>query len=134
LDDRRDVFVSTACHSITDYNDFVNPNNVKVVLDKNSQALYFSRAPIPFPRDEFNQKIIGREGFYKHIGIYAYRAKFLKGFKDIEQVPLEDIEKLEQLRILYAGYKIGVVHSIDTPFPGVDTPEDLKRVRKLFSN
>ena len=57
-----------------------------------------------------------------------------KGFKDIEQVPLEDIEKLEQLRILYAGYKIGVVHSIDTPFPGVDTPEDLEKVRKLFSN
>ena len=134
LDDRRDVFVSSACHSITDYNDFVNPNNVKVVLDKNSQALYFSRAPIPFPRDEFNQKIIGREGFYKHIGIYAYRAKFLKGFKDIEQAPLEDIEKLEQLRILYAGYKIGVVQSIDTPFPGVDTPEDLERVRKLLSN
>ncbi len=134
LENKKDIFVSTACHSISDYNDFINPNNVKVVVDKNFQALYFSRAPIPFPRDEFNQKIIGREGFYKHIGIYAYRAKFLKGFKDIEQVPLEDIEKLEQLRILYAGYKIGVVHSIDTPFPGVDTPEDLEKVRKLFSN
>ena len=134
LDHHNDVFVSTACHSISDYNDFINPNNVKVVLDKNSQALYFSRAPIPFPRDEFAQKIIGKEGFYKHIGIYAYRAKFLKNYKDIAQAELEDIEKLEQLRILYAGYKIGVVVSVDNPMIGVDTPEDLEKVRKLFSN
>ena len=134
LDYQKEVFVSTACHSISDYNDFINPNNVKVVLDKNSQALYFSRAPIPFPRDEFTQKIIGRKGFYKHIGIYAYRAKFLKDFNRIGEAELEDIEKLEQLRILYAGYKIGVVQSNDTPSAGVDTPEDLERVRKLFSN
>ena len=134
LDHHKDVFVSTACHSISDYNDFINPNNVKVVLDKNSQALYFSRAPIPFPRDEFAQKMIGKEGFYKHIGIYAYRAKFLKSYKDIAQTELEDIEKLEQLRILYAGYKIGVVASVDSPMIGVDTPEDLEKVRKLFSN
>ena len=134
LDHHKDVFVSTACHSISDYNDFINPNNVKVVLDKNSQALYFSRAPIPFPRDEFAQKMIGKEGFYKHIGIYAYRAKFLKNYKDIAQTELEDIEKLEQLRILYAGYKIGVVASVDSPMIGVDTPEDLEKVRKLFSN
>ena len=134
LDHHKDVFVSTACHSISDYNNFINPNNVKVVLDKNSQALYFSRAPIPFPRDEFAQKMIGKEGFYKHIGIYAYRAKFLKNYKDIAQTELEDIEKLEQLRILYAGYKIGVVASVDNPMIGVDTPEDLEKVRKLFSN
>lgn len=134
LHHHKDVFVSTACHSISDYNDFINPNNVKVVLDKNSQALYFSRAPIPFPRDEFAQKMIGKEGFYKHIGIYAYRAKFLKNYKDIAQTELEDIEKLEQLRILYAGYKIGVVASVDSPMIGVDTPEDLEKVRKLFSN
>ena len=134
LDLHKDVFVSTACHSISDYNDFINPNNVKVVLDKNLQALYFSRAPIPFPRDEFAQKIIGKEGFYKHIGIYAYRAKFLKNYKDIAQTELEDIEKLEQLRILYAGYKIGVIVSVDSPMIGVDTPEDLEKVRKLFSN
>jgi len=134
LDHHKDVFVSTACHSISDYNDFINPNNVKVVLDKNSQALYFSRAPIPFPRDELAQKMIGKEGFYKHIGIYAYRAKFLKNYKDIAQTELEDIEKLEQLRILYAGYKIGVVASVDSPMIGVDTPEDLEKVRKLFSN
>ena len=134
LDHHKDVFVSTACHSISNHNDFINPNNVKVVLDKNSQALYFSRAPIPFPRDEFTQKMIGKEGFYKHIGIYAYRAKFLKSYKDIAQTELEDIEKLEQLRILYAGYKIGVVASADNPMIGVDTPEDLEKVRKLFSN
>ena len=134
LHHHKDVFVSTACHSNSDYNDFINPNNVKVVLDKNSQALYFSRAPIPFPRDEFAQKMIGKEGFYKHIGIYAYRAKFLKNYKDIAQTELEDIEKLEQLRILYAGYKIGVVASVDSPMIGVDTPEDLEKVRKLFSN
>lgn len=131
---KKDIFVSTACHSISDYNDFISPNNVKVVLDKNSQALYFSRAPIPFPRDEFTQKMIGREEYYKHIGIYAYRAKFLKGYKDLSRAELEDIEKLEQLRILYAGYKIGVVVSKDTPIAGVDTPEDLEKVRKLFSN
>jgi len=134
LHHHKDVFVSTACHSNSDYNDFINPNNVKVVLDKNSQALYFSRAPIPFPRDEFAQKMIGKEGFYKHIGIYAYRAKFLKNYKDIAQTELEDIEKLEQLKILYAGYKIGVVASVESPMIGVDTPEDLEKVRKLFSN
>ena len=134
LDRKGDMLVSTACHPISDYNDFISPNNVKVVLDKNSQALYFSRAPIPFPRDEFTQKIIGKEGFYKHIGIYAYRAKFLKGYNDLGQAVLEDIEKLEQLRILYAGYKIGVVRSKDAPITGVDTPEDLAKVRKLLSN
>jgi 3-deoxy-manno-octulosonate cytidylyltransferase (CMP-KDO synthetase) len=134
LDLHKDVFVSTACHSISDYNDFINPNNVKVVLDKNLQALYFSRAPIPFPRDEFAQKIIGKEGFYKHIGIYAYRAKFLKTYKDMAQTELEVIEKLEQLRIIYAGYKIGVVVSVDNPMIGVDTPEDLEKVRRLFAN
>lgn len=132
LENKKDIFVSTACHSISDYNDFINPNNVKVVLDKNSQALYFSRAPIPFPRDEFTQKIIGKQGFYKHIGIYAYRVKFLKGYKDIGQAELEDIEKLEQLRILYAGHKIGVVASTVIPMTGVDTLEDLEKVRKLF--
>jgi len=134
LDHHEDVFVSSACHSISDYDDFINPNNVKVVVDKNSQALYFSRAPIPFPRDKFAQKMMGKEGFFKHIGIYAYRAQFLKGYKNIAQTELEDIEKLEQLRILYAGYKIGIVESIDNPMIGVDTPEDLEKVRKLFSN
>ena len=134
LDHHEDVFVSSACHSISYYDDFINPNNVKVVVDKNSQALYFSRAPIPFPRDKFAQKMMGKEGFFKHIGIYAYRAQFLKGYKNIAQTELEDIEKLEQLRILYAGYKIGIVESIDNPMIGVDTPEDLEKVRKLFSN
>ncbi|MCX7182229.1 MAG: 3-deoxy-manno-octulosonate cytidylyltransferase [Candidatus Methylopumilus sp.] len=134
LDLKRDILVSTACYSISDYNDFINPNNVKVVLDKNSHALYFSRAPIPFPRDEFTQKIIGKDGFYKHIGIYAYRAKFLKDYKNLRQAILEDIEKLEQLRILYAGYKIGVVTSKDAPMTGVDTPEDLAKLRKLLSS
>ena len=99
-----------------------------------STALYFSRAPIPFPRDEFTQKIIGKDGFYKHIGIYAYRAKFLKDYKNLGQAVLEDIEKLEQLRILYAGYKIGVVTSKDAPMTGVDTPEDLAKLRKLLSS
>lgn len=134
LDLKRDILVSTACYSISDYNDFINPNNVKVVLDKNSHALYFSRAPIPFPRDEFSQKIIEKDGFYKHIGIYAYRAKFLKDYKNSGQAILEDIEKLEQLRILYAGYKIGVVISKDAPMSGVDTPEDLAKLRKLLSS
>ena len=134
LDLKRDILVSTACYSISDYNDFINPNNVKVVLDKNSHALYFSRAPIPFPRDEFTQKIIGKDGFYKHIGIYAYRAKFLKDYKNLGQAILEDIEKLEQLRMLYAGYKIGVVTSKDAPMSGVDTPEDLTKLRKLLSS
>jgi 3-deoxy-manno-octulosonate cytidylyltransferase (CMP-KDO synthetase) len=134
LDHEKDILVSTACHTLSDYNDFINPNNVKVVLDKNSHALYFSRAPIPFPRDEFAQKKIGNEGFYRHIGIYAYRAKFLKHYEHIGQAKLEDIERLEQLRILYAGYKIGVVASLDAPLAGIDTQEDLERVRKLFFN
>ena len=134
LNHRREINVSTACYSISDYDDFINPNNVKVVLNQNAQALYFSRAPIPFPRDEFSKKVIEKEGFYKHIGIYAYRAKFLNDYIHIGQVELEDIEKLEQLRILYAGYKIGVVVSLDIPIIGVDTPEDLEKMRKLFDN
>ncbi|MSQ80402.1 MAG: 3-deoxy-manno-octulosonate cytidylyltransferase [Candidatus Methylopumilus sp.] len=134
LNNKKDVFVSTLCHLISDYDYFINPNNVKVVLDKDSNAMYFSRAPIPFPRDEFNKKLIKSENFYQHIGIYAYRAKFLKNYRDIKRSDLESIEKLEQLSILYAGFKIGVVKSLNAPIIGVDTAEDLEVVRKLFSN
>ena len=89
---------------------------------------------LAIPIDEFTQKIIGKDGFYKHIGIYAYRAKFLKDYKNLGQAILEDIEKLEQLRMLYAGYKIGVVTSKDAPMSGVDNPEDLTKLRKLLSS
>lgn len=132
LADQNDLYVSSACYTMTDFDEFINPNNVKVVLDKNSYALYFSRAPIPFPRDQFTKKTIEKKGFYRHIGIYAFRAHFLRDYKKIEQSALEDIEKLEQLRILHAGHKIGIVEAFDAPIGGVDTPEDLEKIRKLF--
>ena len=109
-----------------------NPNYPKVIIDKHGKAVYFSRNTIPFLRDFTKENWLLNHTFYKHIGIYAYRVKFLKGYKDIGQAELEDIEKLEQLRILYAGHKIGVVASTDIPMTGVDTLQDLEKVRKLF--
>ncbi|MGA8052036.1 MAG: 3-deoxy-manno-octulosonate cytidylyltransferase [Burkholderiales bacterium] len=118
--------VSTACHPIHDAASFANPNVVKVVLDARSRALYFSRAGIPYPRAG------GLPECYRHVGVYGYRVAFLKRYASLESSPLERFESLEQLRVLWHGYRIVVSLTHDEIPPGVDTPEDLETVRKLF--
>lgn len=127
------VQMATAAHRIHDFEEFMNPNAVKVVLDKNRNALYFSRAPIPYPRDPM---LKGEENVpenaLRHIGIYAYRAGFLQRYAEMDVSPLETAESLEQLRVLWHGFPIAVEITAHAPAAGVDTPEDLARVLKLF--
>jgi 3-deoxy-manno-octulosonate cytidylyltransferase (CMP-KDO synthetase) len=124
-----EAVMATACHAIHDEAALLNPNVVKVVIDANSNALYFSRAPIPYPRDDTYKNNIQA---YRHIGIYAYRVGFLKKYAQLSTTELEKIESLEQLRVLHHGYKIGVTTTKNAPASGVDTQEDLDYVRSLF--
>ena len=118
--------VATACHPIHDLESLANPNIVKVVLDARGFALYFSRAGIPHPRD-------GREAAgFRHIGIYAYRVSFLRRYAGLAPAPLERIEQLEQLRVLWHGERIAVTVTREAAAPGVDTPADLEAVRRLM--
>ncbi|HXZ97019.1 MAG TPA: 3-deoxy-manno-octulosonate cytidylyltransferase [Burkholderiales bacterium] len=134
LDDHTEAQVATACHTIRGRQELYNPNVVKVVLDRNSCALYFSRAPIPHARDAFAQNEWPEKlPAYRHLGIYAYRAGFLKTYAKLEPSPLEQFEALEQLRVLWHGYRIAVVVTRDAPEAGVDTPEDLQRVREFLA-
>jgi 3-deoxy-manno-octulosonate cytidylyltransferase (CMP-KDO synthetase) len=128
--------IATACHAIHDEASMRNPNIVKVVLDKFGNALYFSRAPIPWPRDAYaqNQPLPQNVIVLRHVGIYAYRASFLRDFGKLTPTPLEQIESLEQLRALYYGYKIGVTKTDQAPPSGVDTEQDLQVARRLFTN
>ncbi|MCK9408355.1 MAG: 3-deoxy-manno-octulosonate cytidylyltransferase [Bacteriovoracaceae bacterium] len=120
--------VSTAVKRTTSHQDVVNPSVVKVVLDANSYALYFSRSPIPYVRDaRTDEEWVSNTGFYKHFGIYVYRAEFLQKYTTLKQTPLEIAEKLEQLRILENEYKIRCVITEYESLP-VDTPEDLQKV------
>ena len=118
--------VSTACHAIHDQASLDNPNVVKVVLDAEGYALYFSRARIPYPR-------AGGAPCYRHAGIYGYRVGFLKKYARLKPAPLEESEALEQLRVLWHGYRIAVAVSETEIPPGVDTPQDLEAVRKMIS-
>ena len=121
--------MATACHAIHEESTLLNPNIVKVVIDANGNALYFSRAPIPYPRDDIYKTTIQA---YRHIGIYAYRVGFLKKYAQLSATELEKIESLEQLRVLHHGYKIGVTITKNAPASGVDTQQDLDYVRSLF--
>ncbi len=137
LQQRPDCAMSTAAHSIDQLADLLNPNIVKAVLDARQTALYFSRAPIPAARD-FDGKAWWEAGStlpkpLRHVGIYAYRAGFLRLFPTLAQAPLEQLESLEQLRALWHGYRIAVHVTDQAPSPGVDTQEDLDRARKLFT-
>ncbi|MEC7642112.1 MAG: 3-deoxy-manno-octulosonate cytidylyltransferase, partial [Pseudomonadota bacterium] len=111
-----------------------NPNAVKVVCDSAGYALYFSRAPIPYNRDQFksldDQQSEQVDGYMRHIGIYAYRADFIKRYVAWSESPLERIESLEQLRVLWHGEKIHVAEAIMPPAAGIDTPEDLEQARQ----
>ncbi len=135
LANNKEAVMATACHPIHSKADFLNPNIVKVVLDANGNALYFSRAPIPFPRDTFANDAELPVGMpaYRHIGIYAYRASFLKQYASISPAAIEQYECLEQLRVLHEGHKIAVSISEGAPAAGVDTEDDLAHVRRLMS-
>ena len=130
LADHVECAISTVAVSIQDVAEIANPNVVKVVLNQTGEALYFSRASIPFIRDAGMQNKIG---YLRHLGIYAYRANFLQAFTHLDPAPPEQAEALEQLRALWNGYRIAVHIAAQTPPAGVDTPEDLERVRKAFN-
>ena len=139
--------MGTAAHPIASLADYTNPNVVKVVCDARGLASYFSRAPIPCARDHAGSSwwdgaaaqaqpgVAVLAGFapLRHIGIYSYRAGFLRQFPTLAQAPTEAIEALEQLRALWHGHRIAVYQSASAPGPGVDTPEDLERVRALLA-
>ena len=120
-----DASVATACHAIHDAASLANPNVVKVVLDAKGHALYFSRAQIPYPREAGGR-------WYRHAGIYGYRAGFLQQYAGLAVCPLEETEALEQLRVLWHGYRIAVAVSETEIPPGVDTPQDLEAVRRMI--
>ena len=135
LAERTDCVMSTVAHAIDDAADLRNPNVVKVVCDAAGRALYFSRAPLPWWRDGYAQGIaaLSDPPPLRHVGLYAYRAGFLRRFPSLPPSPLEALESLEQLRVLWHGERLAVHVSDSRPGPGVDTPEDLARVRALFA-
>ena len=144
---RTEASMGTAAHAIASAADYANPNVVKVVLDARGLAHYFSRAPIPFAREhaqqdwwsgaalQANPNVAALQGFapLRHIGIYSYRAQFLRQFPALAQAPTEVMEALEQLRALWHGHRIAVHIAASAPGPGVDTPQDLQRVRQLMA-
>lgn len=136
LDARADAPMGTAAHPIADVAEFMNPNVVKVVTDASGLALTFSRAPLPWWRDGFAAGIqaLPDPAPLRHVGIYSYRCSFLRAFPVLAQAPLERIEALEQLRALWHGHRIAVHVTESAPAPGVDTPEDLERVRRLLGS
>jgi len=134
LHDHPECAIATACHPVHDEATMRNPNIVKAVLDKDGNALYFSRAPIPYPRDAYahNSALPEHMTILRHIGIYAYRAGFLRQFGQLAPAAIEQIEALEQLRALWHGYKIGVTVTDEAPPAGVDTEADLQIARDFF--
>ncbi len=135
LASHRAAAIATACHAIHNAKEFANPNIVKVVLDNAGYALYFSRAPIPYARDAFAsgiKRVPPRLTVFRHLGIYAYRCGFLNAFGKLRPALIEEFEALEQLRALAHGYRISVAVTESAPHPGVDTPADLRRIRRQF--
>ncbi len=136
LAQRQDCAVATAAHPLADASEFFNPNVVKVVADTTGRALLFSRAPIPWARDAF---AVTRERLpvdlpaWRHVGLYAYRAGFLRRFPQLPRAPIETQENLEQLRALWHGFGIAVAPLPAALPPGVDTAEDLAQVRRLLA-
>ena len=131
------VPMATCAHPLQDVADVFNPNVVKVVLDKAGRALYFSRATIPWHRDAFAATRDALPAGYaplRHIGLYAYSNAFLQAYPGLEPAPLEQVEALEQLRVLWHGYPIAVHVTDSAPEAGVDTPEDLARVRLHYAS
>lgn len=127
--------MATACHAISDMQSFTNPNIVKVVCDAEGYAMYFSRAPIPWPRARMAADASdAMVQAWRHIGLYAYRAGFVARYCSWGPCPPETDEQLEQLRVLWHGERIAVCVAEEAPASGVDTPEDLARVRAYFAS
>ena len=124
-----DATVATLAHAVTNAVEAQDPNVVKVVMDRSGYALYFSRAAIPFCRDRQDAEATG---LLRHVGLYAYRAGFLRHYRQLEIAPIEQVEKLEQLRVLWHGMKIYVGMAAQMPGPGVDTEDDLLSLEKLL--
>ena len=131
LADHSACAISTIAVPIEDDAEITNPNVVKVVLNRSGEAMYFSRAAIPFVRDP---DTVGKISYLRHLGIYAYRADFLQAYTRLDPAPPEQAEALEQLRALWNGYRIAVHTATEAPPAGVDTQEDLERVRKVLAN
>ncbi|WP_371764761.1 3-deoxy-manno-octulosonate cytidylyltransferase [Massilia sp.] len=132
-----EVPMATCAHPLSDVADAFNPNVVKVVLDKLGRALYFSRATIPWHRDGFaatREQLPAGYVPLRHIGLYAYSNAFLQRYPQLEPSPLESIEALEQLRVLWHGVPIAVHVTAEAPHAGVDTPADLERVRLFYAS
>ena len=129
LANHHDCAIATAAVKMTDPSEIQSPHAVKVILNANEQALYFSRAGIPFQRDDGEPSI----PYLRHLGIYAYRVHFLKAFANLAPAPIEKMEALEQLRALYNGYNIHVKIYHETPPAGIDTPEDLLMAQKHWA-
>lgn len=130
------VNMATLAVKLTTREELFNPNVVKTLNDKNGMALYFSRAPIPFGRDDFphcDDAFVQQQNYLRHIGIYAYRASFIKQYVAWQPTVLEQLESLEQLRALWYGEKIHLALAKEAPQVGVDTLEDLERVRQILS-
>lgn len=127
--------MATVAHLIHDMDDMFNPNIVKVILDRENRALYFSRAPIPWNRSTFSGPTKSLPEAYpalRHVGLYAFQNRFLQTYSSLSISPLEQFEALEQLRVLWHGYAISVYVTPSVPAAGIDTPEDLERVRAHF--
>ncbi|WP_373777011.1 3-deoxy-manno-octulosonate cytidylyltransferase [Glaesserella sp.] len=134
--DRHRVNMATLAVKLTSQEELFNPNVVKTLTDKNGMALYFSRAPIPFGRDHFPQcgdEFVQQYHYLRHIGIYAYRAGFVKQYVAWNPTQLEQLESLEQLRALWYGEKIHLELAKEAPQVGVDTADDLERVRRILT-
>ena len=128
--------MATLCEQIHSAADIFDPNTVKVIIDQHGYAMYFSRAPIPWHRDSFNDatsEMPDAQSYYRHIGLYAYRARFIRHYLEAEVCPLEKTESLEQLRVLYMGHKIRIAAAIESTGPGVDTEADLNRVEAMLT-
>ena len=137
LSNNKDFHVSTACMRLTDPEKLTDSNVVKVILDNKNTALYFSRASIPWERDKVSSNIEKnplKTNFYHHLGIYGYRAGFLKTYSKLEIPMIEKQEKLEQLRVIWNGFDITCVVCKTTVGWGIDTPEDLKKLNEYLSN
>jgi 3-deoxy-manno-octulosonate cytidylyltransferase (CMP-KDO synthetase) len=136
LETRKAAAIATACHPIHSAQEMMDPNAVKVVMDREGYAMYFSRAPIPWPRDAFSRNredLPGDLPVYRHLGLYAYRAGFLKTYSRLAPAPVEQFEALEQLRALWHGHRIACAITDSAPEPGVDTPDDLEKARRAFA-
>lgn len=135
LQESQNCAMASACYPINEPAHFLRPSAVKVVLNRRQEALYFSRAPIPWNRDHppsHDAPWPMHMMAWHHVGLYAYRVGFLLEYAQLEPSPLERIEGLEQLRVLWHGHSIAMVINQKAPAPGVDTPEDMERVRALF--